>query len=66
MLIYRNTSIDVRYTMYTALLDLQYGTFTGSSAGLPTPAFFRIWPGSLSNSLYVDSQGFAFFVVRVF
>ena len=24
-------------------LDLQSGTFTGSGAGLPTPAFFWIW-----------------------
>ena len=46
-------------------LDLQSGTFTGSGAGLPTPAFFWIWSGSFSKSLYVNSQGFAFFVVRI-
>ena len=46
-------------------LDLQSGTFTGSGAGLPTPAFFWIWSGSFSKSLCVDSQGFAFFVVRI-
>ena len=44
-------------------LDLQSGTFTGSGAGLPTPAFFWIWSGAFSKSLYVGSQGFAFFVV---
>ena len=46
-------------------LDLQSGTFTGSGAGLPTPAFFWIWSGTFSKSLYVDSQGFAFFVVCI-
>ena len=46
-------------------LDLQSGTFTGSGAGLPTPAFFWIWSGAFSKSLYVDSQGFAFFVVCI-
>ena len=48
-----------------AYLDLQSGTFTGSGAGLPTPAFFWIWSGAFSKSLYVDSQGFAFFVVYI-
>ena len=46
-------------------LDLQSGTFTGSGAGLPTPAFFWIWSGAFSKSLYVDSQGLAFFVVCI-
>ena len=46
-------------------LDLQSGTFTGSGAGLPTPAFFWIWSGAFSKSLHVDSQGFAFFVVCI-
>ena len=32
-------------------LDLQSGTFAGSGAGLPTPAFFWIWSGSFSKSL---------------
>ena len=49
------------YNLYL-YLDLQSGTFTGSGAGLPTPAFFWIWSGAFSKSLYVDSQGFAFFV----
>ena len=44
-------------------LDPQSGTFTGSGAGIPTPAFFWIWSGAFSKSLHVDSQGFAFFVV---
>ena len=47
------------------LLDLQPGTFTGSGAGLPTLVFFWIWSGTFSKSLYVDSQGFAFFVVCI-
>ena len=48
-------------------LDLQFGTFTGSGAGLrsPTPAFFWIWSGSFSKSPYVDSQVFAFVVVPI-
>ena len=51
--------------IYMPRSSLQPGTFTGSVAGLPTPAFFWIWSGSFSKSLYVDSQGFAFFVVRI-
>ena len=37
---YSRVYITVR-TTYN--LDLQSGTFTGSGAGLPTPAFFWIW-----------------------
>ena len=54
-----------RYIWYHIYLDLQSGTFTGSGARLPTPAFFWIWSVSFSESLYVDSEGFAFFVVRI-
>ena len=50
---------------FSEYLDLQSGTFTGSGAGLPTPAFFWIWSGTFSKSRYVDSQGFAFFVVCI-
>ena len=39
------------YHSHRIYLDLQSSTFTGS--------------GSFSKSLYVDSQGFAFFVVRI-
>ena len=52
--------------MMEIYLDLQSGTFTGSGAGFPTPAFFWIWSGTFSKSLYVDSQGFAFFVVCIY
>ena len=53
---------EARHRVY---LNLQSGTFTGSGAGLPTPAFVWIWSGTCSKSLYVDSQGFAFFVVCI-
>ena len=47
-------------------LDLQSGTFTGSGAGLPTPAFFWIWSGGFSKSLEMCKlQGFAFFVACI-
>ena len=41
----------VQETRTGSYLDLQSGTFTGSGAGLPTPAFFRIWSGGFSKSL---------------
>ena len=36
---------------FVRVIYLQSGTFTGSGAGLPNPAFFWIWSGSFSKSL---------------